>query len=124
MFDREGKREKILEVRNKEIRLKLKTKASNHAVLEEQKAKEQEQAVFADKTVQAAETEFFEVIRKQLEKRKPQEELEEVVEVPPPEPEPVIEEEPPPPPPPPAPEPKKGKKKGKEKKGKEKKKKK
>lgn len=117
MFEREGKREKILEVRNREIRLKLKAKASNYQMVVEQKAKDEERAVFADKVVQVAETEFFDVIRKQMEKGMPKEEIEEVFEAPPPEPEPVIEE--PPPPPPAAPAPKTGKKKGK---GKQKKK--
>lgn len=115
MFEREGKREKILEVRNREIRLKLKTKATSSHLVVEEKTQEQEQSIFADKTVQAAEAEFFEVIKKQLEKQKPPEEVEEPFDFPIPElePEPIIEE---PPPPIPVTEAKKGKKKGKKKK--------
>lgn len=116
MFEREGKREKILEVRNRELRLKLKTKASSHLMVGEDKGKEAEE-VFADKAVLAAEAEFFEVIRKQQQKAVPEEMEEELLDIPPIEPEPVVVEEPPPPPPPePEPEPKKGKKKGKKKK--------
>lgn len=107
MFEREGKREKILEVRNREIRLKLKSKISSQGVIDEDKAKDE--AAIVDNALQAAETEFFEVIKKQLEKLQPQPEEEEEAPEPEPEPEPEVEE-PPPPPPPPPPEPKKGKK--------------
>lgn len=117
MFEREGKREKILEVRNRELRLKLKAKASSHAVIGEEQAEqevEQPDEVFIDKTVMAAEAEFYEVIRSLTKSEEPEEEAPgEIAQVIEPEPEPEPEPEAPPPPPTPEPKPKKKGKKQK-----------
>ncbi|KAL3276240.1 hypothetical protein HHI36_020956 [Cryptolaemus montrouzieri] len=116
MFEREAKREKILEARNREIRLKAKTKSSTH-VIEEETAKaegeegeeeEEEKDPYKDEFVQVAEADFYKIINRELEKDIPIEEKPAEEVAPPPEPEPE-----PPPPPPPPPE-----KKGKGKKGK------
>lgn len=117
MFDRETKREKILEVRNRELRLKQKTKASRTNVQEEEEVAsggtKSEEDLFKDKHVEAAEDEFFEVIRKETKVPEPEiPDMEALMEEAPIE-EPVPEPEPAPPPTPAEPE---KKKKGKKKK--------
>lgn len=121
MFEREAKREKILEARNREIRLKAKVRSSAHLIEDDaEKAggeikegeEEAEKDPYKDEYVNAAEEDFYKIINKELQKDMPiPEEEPKVEEPPPPEPEP----EPLPPPPPPPPE---KKKKGKGKKGK------
>ena len=127
MFERESKREKILEARNREIRLKLKAR-SGVALVEEptQEAAEGEEEpgeeipvdAFFDSSVKQAEAEFYLCI--EAETAPPPEEFPE-------EPEMIAEideepVEPPPPEPPVEPAPPKKEKKGKEKGGKKKKK--
>ncbi|KAK9877826.1 hypothetical protein WA026_020059 [Henosepilachna vigintioctopunctata] len=115
MFEREAKREKILEARNREIRLKAKTKVSGPGHEEEPEKvehegideEEVEKDPYKDEFIQAAEDDFFNIINKELQKDLPLPE-EEPIEVPPePEPEPIVVEPPP-----------RRKKKGKGKKGK------
>lgn len=65
MFERESKREKILEARNREIRLKQKAKTSTlnvEAETEERKAANIE-ALFSDNNVLQAESEFYSCIK-------------------------------------------------------------
>lgn len=122
MFEREAKREKILEARNREIRLKAKAKSSTHMIEDEAEnieavlegEEEVEKDPYKDEFVLEAEEDFYKIINKELQKDMPipEEEVKPEVEPPPPEPEP----EPLPPPPPPPPE--EPKKKGKGKKGK------
>lgn len=70
MFERESKREKILEARNRELRLKMKTKSAQQLGAEseaELKEKEASQISFgSDPEVVAAEAEFFRVIDVEL----------------------------------------------------------
>lgn len=116
MFERESRREKILEVRNREIRLKMKTKTSQVALNEEEDEKKSVEDLFADQHVQQAETEFYGVIKKETtpeEAPQPAEEHDEIHE------DEEQEEEasaPPEPPPPPTPEPEEKPKKKKKKK--------
>lgn len=69
MFERESRREKILEARNRELRLKQKTKQPQQAeVLDEEQIMENlaevSEHVFADNFVQQAEVEFYETFEK------------------------------------------------------------
>lgn len=106
MFERESRREKILEARNREIRLKLKqTKqaAENEEEVAEEEVENAGEAMFHDNLVQQAETDFYQTIEKELLLAKPPEpdlfgdisriedDMEELV---PPEPEPEQEPEP------------------------------
>lgn len=125
MFEREGRREKILEARNREIKLKLalEAKASGYIVKEGVHAEEEEEseeeveagALFLQDPAIIAATEEFNAIIYAETKGPEAIEEEELPE------EPVVEEEPPPPEPEPEPAPvekekgKKGKKKGKKK---------
>ncbi|GJQ68712.1 hypothetical protein Trydic_g17247 [Trypoxylus dichotomus] len=61
MFERETRREKILEARNRELRLKHRVRSGT--ALDEQKEKEPSEVVFADSYVISAETEFFQIIK-------------------------------------------------------------
>ncbi|XP_018577180.1 dynein intermediate chain 3, ciliary-like [Anoplophora glabripennis] len=108
MFERESRREKILEARNRELRLKLKqTKQAADNVDEDVAEEEVEtvaEGVFQDNFVQQAETEFYQTIEKALAASKPPPEVPPT----PTEPEviPQLEPQPEPEPqPPPAPEP-------------------
>lgn len=119
MFERESRREKILEVRNREIRLKMKTKTSQMVVADDadEEVVKSAEDLFADQHVRQAEKEFYEYIRKET-----------TPEAPPPPPEdeegreftedetPTETESPPPPTPEPEVEPKKEKKEKKKKK--------
>ena len=69
VFERETRREKILEARNRELRLKLKTKSGT--ALEEVKEKELSEVTFVDPLVEAAEKEFFDIIKREKEKISP-----------------------------------------------------
>lgn len=116
MFERETRREKILEARNREIRLKLKqTKQAADADedVAEEEVESAVEGVFQDTLVQQAEAEFYQTIEKEIAASKPPpeepstpKEPEVVPEPEPPAPEPVL----PSPPEPPVKE-KKGKKK-------------
>lgn len=63
MFERETRREKILEARNRELRLKH--RARSGTALEEQKEKEPSEVAFADSHVISAETEFYQMIKEE-----------------------------------------------------------
>ncbi|KAF5294468.1 hypothetical protein FQR65_LT01594 [Abscondita terminalis] len=74
MFEREAKREKILEARNREIRLKQKTKSAQGLPTESTTAidkDEKEDALNSDPLVIAAEEEFFEIVDAELKGIKP-----------------------------------------------------
>lgn len=104
MFERESRREKILEARNREIRLKLKQTKQTADVDEEVADEEVEsvaEGVFHDNLVQQAETEFYQTIEKELaaskppvEKELPPSETEPEIAVPQPKPEPQPQPEP------------------------------
>lgn len=69
MFERESKREKILEARNRELRLKLKTKSAQALTTEsgtEIKEKEPSVQMLSDPLVMQAEEDFFQVIHYEL----------------------------------------------------------
>lgn len=82
MFDRENRREKILEARNREIRLKQKTarqpepgeEGEGEGVAETEETGED---VFVDNYVKQAETEFYQYIKAATAPPKPVEEEEE-----------------------------------------------
>jgi len=70
MFERESRREKILEARNRELRLKQKSKQPQQGgetiddeQIEENLADLSEQ-IFADSIVKQAENDFYEVLEK------------------------------------------------------------
>ncbi|XP_076264362.1 dynein, axonemal, intermediate chain 2 [Rhynchophorus ferrugineus] len=76
MFERESRREKILEARNRELRLKQKTKQPQQAeVLDEEQIMENiaqvSEHVFADNLVQQAEIEFYETFEKEKQASQP-----------------------------------------------------
>lgn len=84
MFERETKREKILEARNREIRLKQKAKSSHMIVnaegeeVEEALSAEETMdinAFFLDKEVLAAEKDFHQVIELEMRLEEPLEEI-------------------------------------------------
>lgn len=119
MFERESHREKILEVRNREIRLKMKTKTSQTVIDEEQELVEKSaEDLFKDQHVQHAEADFYEVIRKETAPEEPPPtEDQEVLDIVPVEEETTTEvESPPPPTPEPEEKPKQVEKKKKKKK--------
>lgn len=78
MFERESRREKILEARNRELRLKMKTKSAQQVVTEsemelmEKDRKEGSATLFMDTHVVAAEKEFFNVIDTELKGPQPE----------------------------------------------------
>lgn len=63
MFERETRREKILEARNRELRLKHKVRSGT--MIDEQKEKEPSEIAFADSYVVSAETEFYQIIKEE-----------------------------------------------------------
>ncbi|KAG5893159.1 hypothetical protein JTB14_000420 [Gonioctena quinquepunctata] len=76
MFDRESRREKILEARNRELRLKQKTKPSSGTVIEEESRTALDEgaiAMFNDNFVKQAEAEFYQKIEAELAASKPYE---------------------------------------------------
>ncbi|KAF5286702.1 hypothetical protein FQA39_LY16185 [Lamprigera yunnana] len=85
MFERESKREKILEARNRELRLKLKTKSATaiptgSAQHLDKGAKPSQLSLGTDPAVKAAEEEFFQIIENE-QKRTPAKSITEVDEV-------------------------------------------
>lgn len=63
MFERETRREKILEARNRELRLKHRVRSST--ILDDQKEKEPSEIAFVDSYVVSAETEFYQIIKEE-----------------------------------------------------------
>nr|XP_023025505.1 dynein intermediate chain 2, axonemal [Leptinotarsa decemlineata] len=86
MFERESRREKILEARNREMRLKQKTKQSVAAFVDEDASRgdvtEAAEATFADNFVKQSEADFYQKIEAEVAASKPkQEEPEEAEEL-------------------------------------------
>ncbi|KAK4872810.1 hypothetical protein RN001_014839 [Aquatica leii] len=75
MFEREAKREKILEARNREIRLKMKTKSAQalaaESAVEIEKTEVSQDGLLSDPNVIQAEEEFFEIVACELRGQKP-----------------------------------------------------
>lgn len=67
MFERETRREKILEARNRELRLKHKVRSGTG--VEDQKEKEPSEVAFIDSHVVAAETEFYQIIKQETKEK-------------------------------------------------------
>lgn len=76
MFERENKREKILEARNRELRLKQKQRTSAAAREQEQQQEitDFNDAGFFDGLVKQAESDFYQAINIEMQKNKPQQE--------------------------------------------------
>ncbi|XP_066256971.1 dynein axonemal intermediate chain 2 [Euwallacea similis] len=88
MFERESRREKILEARNRELRLKQKTKQSQQAEgIDEEQIQENLPAlteqVFADTAVQRAEIEFYQMIKEKKPEPPPVQNVQTATESPP-----------------------------------------
>ncbi|XP_050305470.1 dynein intermediate chain 3, ciliary [Anthonomus grandis grandis] len=120
MFERESKREKILEARNRELRLKMKTKQPQQGdAIDEESIGENLESIsdhiFADNSVKQAEADFYEIFEKEKRAAAPPPEAEEKEVAPATSEVQDVETttESPPPPEPPKEKPTKGKKKGK-----------